>query len=115
MATSTLTPHYEDNDMDYRDLADFARRSLDRAMDASHSIAMRQMEVLNMQADETQALLQSGNLTNEQFDKVMQESEKIRQAMSDTATKQYGSNFELVVGTCAVLFFGGLFFTLRAA
>lgn len=115
MATSTLTPHYEDNDMDYRDLADFARQSLDRAMDANRSIVMRQMEVLNMQADETQALLQSGNLTNEQFDKVMQESEKIRQAMSDTTTKQYRSNFELGVGTCAVLFFGGLFFTLRAA
>lgn len=115
MATSTLTPHYEDNDMDYRDLADFARQSLDRAMDANRSIAMHQMEVLNMQADETQALLQSGNLTNEQFDKVMQESEKIRQAMSDTTTKQNRSNFELVVGTCAVLFFGGLFFTLRAA
>ena len=115
MATSTLTPHYEDNDMDYRDLADFARQSLDRAMDANRSIVMRQMEVLNMQADETQALLQSGNLTNEQFDKVMQESEKIRQAMSDTTTKQHWSNFELVVGTCAVLFFGGLFFTLRAA
>ena len=115
MATSTLTPHYEDNDMDYRDLADFARQSLDRAMDANRSIVMRQMEVLNMQADETQALLQSGNLTNEQFDKVMQESEKIRQAISDTTTKQNRSNFELVVGTCAVLFFGGLFFTLRAA
>ena len=114
MATSTLTPHYEDNDMDCRDLADFARQSLDRAMDANRSIAMRQMEVLNMQADETQALLQSGNLTNEQFDKVMQ-SEKIRQAISDTTTKQNRSNFELVVGTCAVLFFGGLFFTLRAA
>lgn len=113
MATSTLTPHYEDNDMDYRDLADFARQSLDRAMGANRSIAMRQMEVLSMQADETQALLQSGNLTNEQFDKVMQESEKIRQAMSDTTTKQYRSNFELVVGTCAVLFFGGLF--LRSA
>ena len=109
MATSTLTPHYEDNDMDYRDSADFARQSLDRAMDANRSIAMRQMEVLSMQADETQ----SGNLTNEQFDKVMQESEKIRQAMSDTTTKQYRSNFELVVGTCAVLFFGGLF--LRSA
>lgn len=53
MATSTLTPHYEDNDMDYRDLADFARQSLDRAMDANRSIVMRQMEVLNMQADET--------------------------------------------------------------
>lgn len=115
MATSTLTPHYEDNDMDYRDLADFARQSLDRAMDANRSIVMRQMEVLNMQADETQALLQSGNLTDEQFDKVMQESEKIRQAMSDTTTKLHKSNFELVVSTCAVLFFGGLFFTLRAA
>ena len=113
MATSTLTPHYEDNDMDYRDLADFARQSLDRAMDANRSIAMRQMEVLSMQADETQALLQSGNLTNEQFDKVMQESEKIRQAMSDTTTKQYRSNFELVVGTCAVLFFGGRFYAPR--
>lgn len=73
METSTLTPHYEDNDMDYRDFADFARQSLDGAMDANRSIAMRQMEVLNMQADETQALLQSGNLTNEQFDKVMQD------------------------------------------
>ena len=45
----------------------------------------------------------------------MQESEKIRQAMSDTTTKLHKSNFELVVGTCAVLLFGSLFFTLRAA
>ena len=115
MATNTLAPHYEDNDMDRKDLADFAKQSLDRAMDTNHSVAMRQMEVLSMQADETQALLQSGNLTDEQFDKVMQESEKIRQVMSDTTTKLHKSNFELVVGTCAVLLFGGLFFTLRAA
>ena len=115
MPTDTLVPHYEDNDMDRKDLADFAKQSMDKAMDTNHSVAMRQMEVLSMQTDETQALLQSGNLTDEQFDKVMQESEKIRQAMSDTTTKLHKSNFELVVSTCAVLFFGGLFFTLRAA
>ena len=112
MPTNTLVPHYEGDDMDRKDLADFAKQSLDKAMDTNHSVAMRQMEVLSMQADETQALLQSGNLTDEQFDKVMQE---IRQAMSDTTTKLHKSNFELVVGTCAVLLFGGLFFTLRAA
>lgn len=115
MATNTLAPHYEDNGMGRKDFADFAKQSLDRAMETNHSVAMRQMEVLSMQADETQALLQSGNLTDEQFDRVMQESEKIRQAMSDTTMKLHKSNFELVVGTCAVLFFGGLFFTLRAA
>lgn len=115
MATNTLATHYENDDMDRKNLADFAKQSLDKAMDTNYSVAMRQMEVLSMQADETQALLQSGNLTDEQFDKAMQESEKIRQAMSDTTTKLHRSNFELVVGTCAVLLFGGLFFTLRAA
>ena len=93
----------------------YAVVNLRKKLCVTHSVAMRQMKVLSMQADETQALLQSGNLTDEQFDKVMQESEKIRQAMSDTTTKLHKSNFELVVSTCAVLFFGGLFFTLRAA
>ena len=79
-------------------------------MDANRSIAMRQMEVLSHASRRDAGPdCRAANLTNEQFDKVMQESEKIRQAMSDTTTKQYRSNFELVVGTCAVLFFGGLF------
>lgn len=115
METSTLAPHYDDENMDCKDFLDFAKEHLDKAMDSNHSVAMRHMEVLSMQADETQALLQSGNLTDEQFDKAMQESEKIRQAMTDTTVNLHKSNFELVVGTCAVLLFGGLFLTLRAA
>lgn len=110
MATNTLAPHYEDNDMDRKDLADFAKQSLDRAMDTNHSVAMRQMEVLSMQADETQALLQSGNLTDEQFDKVMQElmrktanstSTASRAAIQlDTCVVRVSKNWFVVVGTC---------------
>lgn len=33
MATNTLVPHYEDNDMDRKDLADFAKQSMDKAME----------------------------------------------------------------------------------
>ncbi len=38
MATNTLVPHYEDNDMDRKDLADFAKQSMDKAMDTNHSV-----------------------------------------------------------------------------
>ena len=115
MDTKTIVANFDEEDENENALPDVVRKNVDKAVEANRAVAMRQMEVLSMQADETQALLQSGNLTDEQFDKVMQESEKIRQAMSDTTTKLHKSNFELVVGTCAVLLFGGLFFTLRAA
>ncbi len=115
METNTLAPQHDDDNADRKDLLDFAKQNLDKAMEINHSIAVRQMEVLSMQANETQALLQSGNLTDEQFDKAMQESEKIRQAMFGITTKLHKSNFELVMGACAVLLVGGLFITLRAA
>lgn len=115
MDTKTIVASFDEEDENENAIPDVVRKNVDKAVEANRAVAMRQMEVLSMQADETQALLQSGNLTDEQFDKVMQESEKIRQAMSDTTTKLHKSNFELVVGTCAVLLFGGLFFTLRAA
>lgn len=115
MDTKTIVANFDEEDENENAIPDVVRKNVDKAVEANRAVAMRQMEVLSMQADETQALLQSGNLTDEQFDKVMQESEKIRQAMSDTTTKLHKSNFELVVGTCAVLLFGGLFFTLRAA
>lgn len=115
MDTKTIVANFDEEDENENAIPDVVRKNVDKAVEANRAVAMRQIEVLSMQADETQALLQSGNLTDEQFDKVMQESEKIRQAMSDTTTKLHKSNFELVVGTCAVLLFGGLFFTLRAA
>lgn len=115
MDTKTIVANFDEEDENENAIPDVVRKNVDKAVEANRAVAMRQMEVLSMQADETQALLQSGNLTDEQFDKVMQESEKIRQAMSDTTSKLHKSNFELVVGTCAVLLFGGLFFTLRAA
>lgn len=115
MDTKTIVASSDGEDENENAIPDVVRKNVDKAVEANRAVAMRQMEVLSMQADETQALLQSGNLTDEQFDKVMQESEKIRQAMSDTTTKLHKSNFELVVGTCVVLLFGGLFFTLRAA
>lgn len=115
METNTLAPQHDDDNADRKDLFDFAKQNLDKAMESNYSVAVRQMEVLSIQADETQALLQSGNLTDEQFDKAMQESEKIRQAMFGTTTKLHKSNFELVVGTCAVLLVGGLLLTLHAA
>lgn len=115
MDTKTIVANFDEEDENENAIPDVVRKNVDKAVEANCAVAMRQMEVLSMQADETQALLQSGNLTDEQFDKVMQESEKIRQAMSDTTSKLHKSNFELVVGTCAVLLFGGLFFTLRAA
>ncbi len=115
MDTKTIVANFDEEYENENAIPDVVRKNVDKAVEANRAVAMRQMEVLSMQADETQALLQSGNLTDEQFNKVMQESEKIRQAMSDTTTKLHKSNFELVVGTCAVLLFGGLFFTLRAA
>lgn len=115
MDTKTIVASFDEEDENENAIPDVVRKNVDKAVEANRAVAMRQMEVLSMQADETQALLQSDNLTDEQFDKVMQESEKIRQAMSDTTTKLHKSNFELVVGTCAVLLFGGLFFTLRTA
>lgn len=115
MDTKTIVASFDEEDENENAIPDVVRKNVDKAVEANRAVAMRQMEVLSMQADETQALLQSDNLTDEQFDKVMQESEKIRQAMSDTTTKLHKSNFELVVGTCAVLLFGDLFFTLRTA
>lgn len=115
MDTKTIVANFDEEDENENAIPDVVRKNVDKAVEANRAVAMRQMEVLSMQVDETQALLQSGNLTDEQFEKVMQESEKIRHAMSDTTTKLHKSNFELVVGSCAVLLFGGLFFTLRAA
>lgn len=115
METNTLAKGYDEEDRDKNDIARVVRQSVDSAIEANRSVVMRQMEVLSMQADETQVLLQSGNLSDEQFDKALEESEKIRQAMSNTTMNLHMSNFELVVGACAVLLVGGLFIGLRAA
>ncbi|WP_165252824.1 hypothetical protein [Adlercreutzia sp. ZJ304] len=115
METNTLAAHFNDNVMDRKAFVDYAKQSLSKVMDINHSIAMRQIEVLSMQTDETQTLLQSGNLTDEQFDKALEESEKIRQTMSDTTMNLNKSNFELVVGTCVISLIGSLYIGLRAA
>jgi flagellar biosynthesis component FlhA len=114
METKTLVS-FADDDKDGDDLVQMARQGINKAIEANETVAKHQMEVLSMQAHETQALLQDGNLSEEQFERVMRESERLRQSMAEASTRLYVSNFELVLGACAILVFGGALFKLRVA
>ena len=113
---------YQDNQIEKRtqdmmpvDAYEVAKSGLEHAIEANRAVAIREMEVLSMQADEDEALLQSGNLSDEQFEKVMQDKKEIRYAMTDLSVKHFASNLELVLGFCAFALFGGMLFKLRVA
>ncbi len=91
------------------------KSGLERAVEANSSVALRQMEVLSMQADETEALLESGNLSDKQFKLVLKESRRIRRSMAKASRGMYVANFLLVAGFCVLLFGGGAYLRLRAA
>ena len=113
---------YQDNQIEKRtqdmmpvDAYEVAKSGLEHAIEANRAVAIREMEVLSMQADEDEALLQSGNLSDEQFEKVMQDKKEIRYAMTDLSVKHFASNLKLVLGFCAFALFGGMLFKLRVA
>ncbi len=97
------------------DAYEVAKTALVHAVDSNCSVAMHEMEVLSMHADEDEALLQSGKLTDEQFEKVMQDRKEIRHMMTNLTVKHYTLNLELVLGFCAFALLGETLFRLRAA
>ena len=97
------------------DAFEVAKSSLEHAVEANRAVAIRDMEVLSMHANEDEALLQSGKLSDEQFEKVMQDRKEIRHAITDLSVKHFASNLVLVLGFCAFALFGGMLFKLRVA
>lgn len=80
---------------------DFVKDCILKAIDGNNEIDMKHMQALSVQLDETEALLQSGNLSEEQFNQVYQGREAIRQAMADLSHSHASSNFELMAGAFA--------------
>lgn len=96
-------------------LARMVEQGIGKTINANRTVAMRHMEVLSMQADETEALLQSGKLSDEQFARVMQEKAEIRQSMTNLTKSLFSSNLELIFGCCLLLLGGGAFYRMRLA
>lgn len=82
-------------------LLGFLKECILKVIDGNNEIDMKHMQALSVQLDETEALLQGGNLSEEQFNQVYQGREAIRQAMADLSHSHASSNIELMAGAFA--------------
>ena len=53
MDTKTIVANFDEEDKNENAIPDVVRKNVDKAVEANRAVAMRQMEVLSMQADET--------------------------------------------------------------
>ena len=100
---TVCTPEYPDNKRRYElmraDSLDMAKSVLGKALDANQAIAMRQLDVYSMQADEAEAAALSDSLDESQKIAAVKRSYAIRADMNHQVQRHTALNTLIAFGS----------------